>query len=332
MLANNGLWEHDTQDSNSRAFLGGDAVEHRTFALTLVDDEVFNLQSGSGVAVNMAVIQFFAFGAGVTAGGTVFTDTATNVYSSAFTDVGTLCSVSTNVRLSDVDTFFCVYRSSAEIRLKNRLGVTVQVIVTIDARQASDITATNLSTTETYTVGTPLNLTDIVITDAVSSNVMARVLNTVAQSGTLNTATAGASTSTYDQGIPNGNGVWLASGTVADVNTLLAGLTWTQHPAVNVTNCANNGGGFVRVTMPGHGYTITQTFTITGIVGTTEANVTKVSCTFVDANTFDILSVAFVNAYISGGSVANAHTLALLVHIHNVKNQIVMGRKILGPV
>ena len=45
--------------------------------------------------------------------------------------------------------------------------------------------------------------------------------------GSLNTATSGAVTSTYNAA----TGVWSASGAIADVNTLLAGLTFT--PALN---------------------------------------------------------------------------------------------------
>jgi uncharacterized delta-60 repeat protein len=88
-------------------------------------------------------------------------------------------------------------------------------------------TATNLSAAETYTEDTALNLIDIVISDIDSANVTATLTLSVPAAGSLNTATSGAVTSTYVVG----TGVWTASGALANVNTLLAGLTFT--PALN---------------------------------------------------------------------------------------------------
>ncbi len=87
--------------------------------------------------------------------------------------------------------------------------------------------ATNLSTPETYTEDTALNLTDIVISDADSATVTATLTLSNTSAGSLNTATVGTVTSTYTAG----TGVWTASGAIADVNALLAGLTFT--PAAN---------------------------------------------------------------------------------------------------
>ncbi len=88
-------------------------------------------------------------------------------------------------------------------------------------------TATNLSFAETYTEDTLLNLTDIVISDVDSASVTATLTLSNAAAGALNTATSGTVTSTYN----SGSGIWSASGALADVNTLLAGLTFT--PASN---------------------------------------------------------------------------------------------------
>ena len=88
-------------------------------------------------------------------------------------------------------------------------------------------TATNLSAAESYTEDTPLNLTDIVVSDVDSANVTATLTLSNAAAGSLNTATSGAVTSTYIAG----TGVWTASGAIADVNALLAGVTFT--PAAN---------------------------------------------------------------------------------------------------
>ena len=81
--------------------------------------------------------------------------------------------------------------------------------------------ATNLNAAETYTEDTPLNLTDIVVSDVDSANITVTLTLSNVAAGTLNTATSGAVTSTF------AGGVWTASGAVADVNTLLAALTFT---------------------------------------------------------------------------------------------------------
>ena len=88
-------------------------------------------------------------------------------------------------------------------------------------------TASNLGTGETYTEDTPLNLTDIVVSDIDSANVTATLTLSTAAAGSLSTATSGAVTSTYNAG----TGVWTASGALASVNTLLAGVTF--NPAAN---------------------------------------------------------------------------------------------------
>ena len=80
---------------------------------------------------------------------------------------------------------------------------------------------------ETYTEDTPLNLIDIVVSDVDSANVTATLTLSNAAAGSLSTATSGAVTSTYNAG----TGVWTATGAIADVNALLAGVTFT--PAAN---------------------------------------------------------------------------------------------------
>jgi hypothetical protein len=85
--------------------------------------------------------------------------------------------------------------------------------------------ATNLSAGETYTEDTALNLTDIVVSDVDSATVTVTLTLSNVAAGSLNTGTSGAVTSTFV------GGVWTASGAIADVNVLLAGLTFT--PALN---------------------------------------------------------------------------------------------------
>ena len=62
--------------------------------------------------------------------------------------------------------------------------------------------------------------------DVDSANVTATLTLSNAAAGSLNTGTSGAVTSTYNAG----TGVWTASGAIADVNTLLAGLTLHAGP------------------------------------------------------------------------------------------------------
>ena len=88
-------------------------------------------------------------------------------------------------------------------------------------------TASNLSASEVYFEDTPLNLIDIVSSDVDSASVTATLTLSNPAAGSLNTGNSGAVTSTYNAG----TGVWTASGAIADVDTLLAGLTFT--PALN---------------------------------------------------------------------------------------------------
>src|SRR5439155_633551 len=88
-------------------------------------------------------------------------------------------------------------------------------------------TATNLSAPETYTEDTALNLTDIVVSDVDNATLTVTLTLSNPSAGSLSTATAGAVTSTYI----SGTGVWTASGVIANVNTLLAGVTF--NPTLN---------------------------------------------------------------------------------------------------
>lgn len=79
------------------------------------------------------------------------------------------------------------------------------------------------------------------------------------------------------------------------------GVTLTAGPLGAITNCANNGSGLIRVTDAAHGYSSGIYLHISGVTGTTEANgdwfITKIN-----ANTYDLVGSAFVNAYVAGGA------------------------------
>jgi hypothetical protein len=88
-------------------------------------------------------------------------------------------------------------------------------------------TATNLSAVESYVEDTPLDLVDIVVSDVDNPGVAVSLTLSDPAAGSLGTGTSGATASTYDAV----TGVWAANGAIADVNALLAGLTFT--PALN---------------------------------------------------------------------------------------------------
>ena len=88
-------------------------------------------------------------------------------------------------------------------------------------------TATNLSASETYTEDTALNLIDIVVSDVDSAAVTVTLTLSNPSAGSLSTGTSGPVTSTYN----SGTGVWTASGAIANINILLAGVTY--NPAAN---------------------------------------------------------------------------------------------------
>ena len=86
-------------------------------------------------------------------------------------------------------------------------------------------TATNMDVTVLYVEDTPLDLTDITISDVDSPNVTATLTLSDISAGVLSTATSGLVTSTFVAD------VWTASGAIADVDTLLSGVFFT--PALN---------------------------------------------------------------------------------------------------
>jgi hypothetical protein len=78
--------------------------------------------------------------------------------------------------------------------------------------------------------------------------------------------------------------------------------------AVTINGAANNGSGLIRIQTTGaHGYTSGDYVRIDGIVGTVEANngglVPYWVISVFDATHFDLVASAFVNAWVSGGTV-----------------------------
>ncbi len=106
----------------------------------------------------------------------------------------------------------------------------MSVAVTINLTDVNEPpTATNLSAAEAYTEDVPLNLIDIVVSDVDSPTVTATLTLSNPAAGNLSTATSGTVTSTYVAG----TGVWTASGALADINVLLAGVFFNPAPNFN---------------------------------------------------------------------------------------------------
>lgn len=82
--------------------------------------------------------------------------------------------------------------------------------------------ATNLSTPESYGENFPYDLTDIVMSDVDTTDMIVTLTLSDTIYGTLSTGTSGAVTSTYD----GDTGVWAATGDIEDVNILLADLNF----------------------------------------------------------------------------------------------------------
>ncbi len=143
--------------------------------------------------------------------------------SGAIADVNTLLAGLTFTPAADYNSNFTIATSVDDGVAPPVTGLKILTAVAVnDAPVAS-----NLSEPQTYTEDTALDLTDIVVSDVDSANVTVTLTLSDPAAGSLNTATAGAVTSTYNAG----TGAWSASGAVADVNTLLAGLTFS--PALN---------------------------------------------------------------------------------------------------
>lgn len=162
-----------------------------------------------------------------------------------------------------------------------------------DAPQAS-----NLSAAETYTEDTELNLTDIVVADVDTPSTLVTLTLSVPAAGTLTTATAGATTSSYNAG----SGAWTANGPISDVNALLASVAFV--PAANY-----NANFSIAVTISDGQLPIAGSKAMTGIAVNDPPQATNLatSQTYVEDMTLDLADVVVSDP--EGGSVSV--TLAL---------------------
>lgn len=148
--------------------------------------------------------------------------------------------------------------------------------------------ATNLNTAEAYVEDTPLNLSDIVVTDSDNSNTTVTLTLSDLSAGTLSTATAGAVSSTFDAA----KGVWQASGAIAGVNTLLAGVVFS--PSLNY----NSNFSIATSVTDGIAAPITGTklFTGSAVNDTPSATNLNAAETFIEDNTLNLSDIVVTDA------------------------------------
>lgn len=79
--------------------------------------------------------------------------------------------------------------------------------------------------------------------------------------------------------------------------------------AKNITGCADNGSGVIRVTSNAHGYANGEWVVIENVGGTTEANGVWV-VSGATTNTFDLTGSTFTNTYTSGGTAKRVYHIA----------------------
>lgn len=109
-----------------------------------------------------------------------------------------------------------------------------------------------------------------------------------------------------------GDGFRLLAGAISGCSNEFsdANKGWSAFPTLTITNCANNGSGLIRVTIAGHRLATGTPVTISGVVGTTEANASW-TITEISADTFDLQGSTFTNAYVSGGALVSGDSLAI---------------------
>lgn len=323
-LPNTAWYAYDSQDVNN-ARLREDGVDVYCVRGKAEDDARVNLNLGSGTTTGFVLVHATAHGATQHAGGTWVIDAATAAYLVA--DALGVCDD------ADTDTKLCIYVSSSNVFLRNRLGETVTYMVTARAIGATTLSATNWSANQNFTAPSALDITAPVITDTKSGSESVRVEwvlgpNVTGNGGYLNTANATIGTATASW--CGSTGVWVCYGTVYDVNQILDQLQYIPPANLTVTGAADNGGGKVRLTTSAHLWTGgTIRVTVSGIVGTTEANVTNATATYVDSTHLDLGAINFVNPYVSGGTVQYMANAAVQTEVTDQVGQSYNGYKVL---
>jgi hypothetical protein len=107
--------------------------------------------------------------------------------------------------------------------------------------------------------------------------------------------------------------------TLENLDTLAPG-------TIAITGAANNGSGLIRITVASTAPLATnQIIAISGVVGTVEANAENWRITVIDGTHIDLIGSTFINAYVSGGTIAgslDAMTLSLDAYATAVQPEI----------
>jgi len=107
--------------------------------------------------------------------------------------------------------------------------------------------------------------------------------------------------------------------TLENLDTLAPG-------TIAITDAANNGSGLIRITVASTATLATnQIIAISGVAGTVEANAENWKITVIDGTHIDLVGSNFVNAYVSGGTIAgslDAMTLSLDAYATAVQPEI----------
>ena len=107
--------------------------------------------------------------------------------------------------------------------------------------------------------------------------------------------------------------------TLENLDTLAPG-------TIAITGAANNGSGLIRITVASTATLATnQIIAISGVAGTVEANAENWKITVIDATHIDLVGSSFINAYVSGGTIAgslDAMTLSLDAYATAVQPEI----------
>ena len=117
--------------------------------------------------------------------------------------------------------------------------------------------------------------------------------------------------------------------TLENLDTLAPG-------TIAITGAANNGSGLIRIAIASTATLTTgQRISISGVIGTTEANDQNWKITVIDGTHFDLQSSVFMNVYVSGGTVGgslDAMTLSLDAYATAVQPEIAQfsGSHVLG--
>lgn len=210
--------------------LGGvtrlDNAQVRCYRGTIEDDGHVLFNAGTSVGCTISHVRVSALVGTTFAAATAYVDATGG-------GAPTLVATTGSVVNTDTDTNLCIQYASPFIRIKNRLGSTCTFMAEVFSRPSGTISATNLSAAQVFVpgtpLGTPLNLTDIVITDtaAAMTGVKAELRMSNTSAGTISVVASGDARPVFS------GGVWSVAGTVSAVNACLAAAIYTPADGYN---------------------------------------------------------------------------------------------------